>query len=273
VWEKPRRFARGTSGCMRRGDRGPLDAGWGAGVARSGKGRARRAVAHPVPPRWPGGMPPGGAGAGARARRSVAFRTVCHPGTRRAPGGIPPGGVGAAGRCTARRRKGRRARRPHALLLPPELPGGGARRDRGGAVSPRARRDARLLQRRRARPGGPTMLVTHAGGAGRPGSSSEGGLVRAGPTMLVTRAVRTVAREGLRRGANRTAAAKDLGDSELVGAAGVGGLVGDEGHDGGGVGEATEVRAGHVGVHTLGGPGSPSCCLGCASSPVGEGVC
>lgn len=41
VWEKPRRVARGTSGCILRGDRGPLVAGWGTRLVMLEKARSR----------------------------------------------------------------------------------------------------------------------------------------------------------------------------------------------------------------------------------------
>ena len=40
TFEKPRRFEEGTSGCILRGDRGPLVAGWGARLVRSEKARS-----------------------------------------------------------------------------------------------------------------------------------------------------------------------------------------------------------------------------------------
>ena len=40
MFEKPRRLLRGMSGCILTGHRGPLDAGWGARLARSENDRS-----------------------------------------------------------------------------------------------------------------------------------------------------------------------------------------------------------------------------------------
>lgn len=100
---------------------------------------------------------------------------------------------------------------------------------------------------------------------------------RAGPEEPTLAALGMHDRSGMTCGRSeprRGPGDQPLGSSEAVGATDVGGLVGDEGEDGGHVGESLEVhrrdRGGRRGAHASGAPGSPSCWLRYASSQVGQ---
>lgn len=105
TFEKPRRVAEGTSGCIPRRHQGPLVAAWGARVVSSGKGCARSGERTGVPSRrrgWTCRRPRRGGGrgrwgAGALARQGRVYvqawsrrRTGVRTGARGVFGGLSP---------------------------------------------------------------------------------------------------------------------------------------------------------------------------------------
>ena len=225
MFEKPRRVARGTSGCILRGDRGPLVAGWGARLAMLDKGCA-------TPTSLPSGAASPEVWAG-RARRAARCslrkkRDFC-------PSGEASPEVWAPAPASAGKKSSEGpARLARALLwigCPRSFPETGARCDRGGSVA---------LGGCEAR--GPAPAMKRGSSGQTTGEASPVVGMWGPPTRHANRNAsgRAWARSDPER-RSRGDATMIGRCSELVGATGVGGFVGDEGHDGRDVREAAQV--------------------------------